>query len=163
MFYSLQKTIKLGEIINKNCLSNLNLISVKDGCSICHDFFSLNPIVLDMDCVELSFCIGVKSPQKSMDFAFVSNNDEVILVELRCNYINLKNLKRNDLLEKRKYSEDILIKHGYSLFYNKIYCVFSDSFKQQAIRRLRNMNPTIPSEFVAISVTDLKSFFIWYG
>ena len=163
MFYSLQKTIKLGEIINKNCLSNLNLISVKDGCSICHDVFILNLIVLDMDCVELSFCIGVKSPQKSMDFAFVSNNDEVILVELRCNYINLKNLKRNDLLEKRKNSEDILIKHGYSLFYNKIYCVFSDSFKQQAIRRLRNMNPTIPSEFVAISVTDLKSFFIWYG
>ena len=70
---------------------------------------------------------------------------------------NLRNLDRKALLGKVSGSMNIL--NNILEIHDYYYFIFDSNLKQQAINRLRRMNPVVPSNFIATDIDDLKSIF----
>lgn len=162
MKYSRTETLRLSNLINQNlCLEYLNELISDEGCSSPHPIFVNNEIVLNMDCVEADLAnAGGRLRDKSMDSAFVIIDNtgtisEILLVEFRFNYVNLKNLNRNELLGKVSGSTSAL--NPLSNIHNQYVFVFKSSLKNQAISRLNRMNPRIPTHYIAMDINDLRS------
>lgn len=165
MKYSRYYTIKFGLKTGfKDCLVNLNHLISKEGCLESMPFFNEKDIVLDMDCVESKIARSEsRTNNKSMDCCFIAkdinNNEIIIFVEYRFNYKSMKNLKSKDLRDKKKYSTYNLKNIGYTNIHPNFYYVFDPNLKQQARRYFRSLYPSMPSNFKAISISDLKSDF----
>ena len=150
MKYSKIETLELSAQINKDrCLDYLNDLILKEGCSETMPVFVNNEIVLDMDCVELQLATAnVRNQNKSMDSAFIIADNaggiiEILLVEFRFNYTNLKNLKRDDL--EGKVSGSIACLIPFTNIHSNYFFIFVSSLKNQAINRLNRMLPRIPN------------------
>jgi len=157
MKYSKFKTLKLAVNFQKqDCLQNLNTLVVAEGCTEAMPFFMNNEVVIDMDCVERKLAISNRRLKfKSMDSAFVNSIDEIVLVEFRFNYVNMKNLDKSSLFGKVSGSTAALA--GYGNIHNKYFFIFDSSLKNQAIRRFRDMNPSMPQNYIATDLNDLKA------
>lgn len=163
MIYSKSETLVLADEINRNkCIKELNFLISKDGCSETMPFFVNEEIVLNMDCVEGKLASEEKrSPNKSMDSAFIitnhdGNKKEILLVEFRFNYENMKNLDKYELFDKVTGSINALKKSKTKIKAKYIY-IFEPNLKQQAIRRFRNMVPSMPLNYTVLDIHDLKS------
>jgi hypothetical protein len=146
-----------------SCLKDLNQLILVEGCTETLPFFSNNEIVIDMDCVERETAIlATRSLKKSMDCAIVCISDEpiiadVVLIEFRFNYTSMRNIDRNSLLDKVNGSIACL---GITLHHSdKYYFVFDKNMKQQAIRRFRNMLPSLPTNYIVVDIHDLRNLF----
>lgn len=164
MKYSKKQTIKLATEINRiPCLINLNDLILKEGCSNLMPVFLNDEIVIDMDCVESKLAKEEKRiKKKSMDSAFIIANaekgEEVLLVEFRFNYKNMKNLDKFELFDKVNGSTSALKATSINICDKYIY-VFNSDLKEQAVRRFRNMVPSMPVHYVATDIVDLKARF----
>jgi hypothetical protein len=161
MKYSKIETINLSVLINKKqCLKNLNELIITEGCTDVMPVFTNEEIVLDMDFVEGRTASEQKRiPHKSMDSAFMiidkeGDNKEILLVEFRFNYSNMKNLDKKSLFDKVAGSE-LALKSPTNL-HNKYIFIFNTNLKNQAIRRFRNMVPSMPKNYIATDINDLK-------
>ncbi len=164
MKYSKVETHNLAsKICSVNCIIDINTILVQEGCSETMPIFTNNEEIIDMDFVESRLSSAEKrSPNKSMDSTFVVNEgsadtNEAVLTEFRFNYLNLKNLKKQDLFGKVQGSTNAI--NGKEIIHTKYYFIFESSLKQQAIRRFRNMVPSMPNNFVATDIYSLKAIF----
>ncbi len=162
MKYSRVETLNLAAQINKEeCLEDLNKLILREGCSDTMPVFKKNEVVLDMDCVEYELATTEgRTFNKSMDSAFVIVNDdgtarEIILVEFRFNYQSLKNLDKDDLLDKVSGSTNAL-KNTFSIHQRYIF-IFNSNLKQQAINWLFRKYPRLPLSYIALDINDLKS------
>lgn len=117
--------------------------------------------VLDLDRAEVETAKQESRLRNStMDCSFAIsdlNDTKMLLVEFRFNYLNLKNLNRNKLLDKVAGSI-LLLGNTIGIFQEYIF-IFQPSLKAQAQRRLFMMNPKIPTNYIALDVNDLKSRF----
>lgn len=161
MKYSKTETLKLSAQINKDrCLEYLNDLILKEGCSETMPVFVNNEIILDMDCVELQLAMAnSRNQNKSMDSAFViadnvGTKKEILLVEFRFNYTNMKNLDRNEL--EGKVAGSINSLNPITNIHNQYFFIFNSSLKNQAISRLNRMLPRIPNNYIATDIADLK-------
>jgi hypothetical protein len=164
MKYSETETRNLSAQINKDmCLEDLNDLIVKEGCSETLPVFVNNEIVLDMDCVELKLAKAESRKQnKSMDSAFViadnsGTKKDILLVEFRFNYTNMKNLDRNEL--EGKVSGSLNSLKSITNIHTQHYFIFDSSLKNQALSRLNRMNPRIPTYYIATDISEFKSMF----
>ena len=117
--------------------------------------------VLDIDAAEVEIAkYEFRLQNSTMDCSFAIsdlNDTKMLLVEFRFNYLNLKNLNRNKLLDKVAGSI-LLLGNNIGIFQEYIF-IFQPSLKAQAQRRLFMMNPKIPSNYIALEINDLKSRF----
>lgn len=125
------------------------------------NIFSDEVIVLNLDCVERNIATDEhRSRKRTVDLVFAGKSGEVsiqvVLVELRYNYINMQKLKRVVLIEKVDHSKELLI--GNDIF-PKVFFVFETDLKQQAKNRLNRMVPKVPSDFEVIDNEELNSLF----
>lgn len=159
MRYSKFKTLKLAVNLQKqDCLQNLNTLVVAEGCTEAMPFFTNNEVIIDMDCVERKVAASNGRLQfKSMDSAFVNYIDEIVLVEFRFNYVNMKNLDKVSLFGKVSGSTAALT--GYGNIHNRYFFIFNSTLKNQAIRRFRDMNPSMPQNYIATDLIDLKAIY----
>lgn len=163
--YSIKGTESLATQINMFfCLEDLNSLVTREGCKEIMPFFAHDEIAIDMDCVEAKIANELlRNKNRSVDSAFVISdiigiNEEILLVEFRFNYqTGLRNLDRKVLLGKVNGSMNIL--NNIRKIHDNYYFIFDLNLKQQAINRLRRMNPVVPSNFIATDINDLKSIF----
>jgi len=146
----------------ENCLSDINMLIEKEGCSE-PPIFANGEEMIDMDCVEKGAARAQeRNLNKSMDAAFIANlqtteTNEVVLTEFRFNYRNLRNLKKQDLFGKVAGSTNVI--NGQEKILHKYYFIFESNIKHQAIRRFRNMIPSLPNNFIATDIHNLKALF----
>lgn len=141
------------------CLIDFNSLIVKEGFNANLPVFENGIDVLDLDCVERVLAASAgRNQNKSMDCTFAIKDDtnaELLLVEFRFNYQNMKNLTRTELIGKVQGSLSAL---GTSMNVHQNYVfIFQSNLKQQAINRLFRMNPRVPSSFLAKDIFELKS------
>lgn len=138
-----------------------SIIHKEDDSSDCVANNFPDTLVLDLDAAEVATAKNESRDQNStMDCAFAvkeSNTVNMLLVEFRFNYINLKNLNRNKLIDK-VVGSGLLLDHSVGIF-NEYIFIFQPELKAQAQRRLFMMNPRIPTNYIALDVSDLKSRF----
>ena len=159
MKYSKQATSDYARAINKEeCLESVDKLIKRDGY-IGQDLgFAGDEVVLNMDCVEHRIASKEKRKTvKSMDSSFITDNGEVVFMEYRFNYENLKNLDRKELLDKVTGSTIAL--DSPENLHGTYYFVFNSNLKQQAISRLNRMNPKIPQNYAAIDMSDVMALF----
>ena len=88
-----------------------------------------------------------------------SNNDfEMLLIELRFNYISVRNLNRQKLLDKVSGSKNSL-GNGTNISHRNIF-VFNKALKEQAKNRLFRMLPKIPNNYEVMDIFELNNTFI---
>jgi hypothetical protein len=141
------------------CMIDFNDLIANEGFNGNLPIFEKGIDVLDLDCVERALAIAAgRNLLKSMDCAFVIKDDtqeEMLLVELKFNYQNVRNLLRNELVEKVQGSLSAL---GNSFPISQTYIfIFQSNLKQQAINKLFRMYPRVPSPFIAYDIFELKS------
>ncbi|MFD1770842.1 hypothetical protein [Sphingobacterium suaedae] len=116
--------------------------------------------VIDLDCVESKVAKKEKrSPNKTCDITFVVENgtdSKSLLVELRFNYKNLSNLKKDDLVGKVAGSKYLVEDDNTSVHEKNIF-IFQPNLVQQAINRMQRMNPRVPTDYTAMDIETLKS------
>ena len=164
MKYSKFKTIKLSVLLNKSeCLVDINTLIIKEGCLEDMPMFVNSEVIIDMDCVERNLSIEqgrAGTPNKSMDSAFVISdniNIEILLVEYRFNYTKMKNLDKASLLGKVIGSISAL--NPMLNIHPRYFYIFNSDLKNQAIRRFRNMNPSMPNDYIATDISELKALY----
>lgn len=141
-----------------DCLKSLSDLAVAEGCVDTLPAYTSGIVVLDSDRIERKLSTALRrSPNKSMDLCCVISDNtlglsEILLVELRFNYQNMKNLKKSDLYDKVNGTAAALAPNT---IHNKYYFIFNSSLKFQAMRRFRNMVPSMPQNFVATDMQDL--------
>jgi hypothetical protein len=80
---------------------------------------------------------------------------EMLMVELRYNYLNLQNLTRTKLLDKVSGSTLAL---GNSVIISNIFIfIFTTALKEQARSRLFRMIPRVPNNYVVMDIYELKA------
>jgi hypothetical protein len=144
------------------CLEKLNDIIVRDGYDGTMPFFENNEVAINCDSVEKydAKAEGRKEFNKSMDIAFGISNAmqaEMLLVELRLNYVNPNNLDRKVLVEKMNGTLGV-IKSSVPI-HNKTIFVFTSSVKAEARNRLARMDPKVPSSFIVMDINELKAVY----
>lgn len=159
MKYSKQATVVYaGALSKKECLEPINDFILREGYNEGALGFATDDEVIDMDCVEHLIASHEKrNPSKSMDSSFIADNDEVVFMEFRFNYQNLKNLDRQKLIDKVKGSTTAL--NNPTNLHKKYYFVFNSNLKQQAINRFNRMNPMIPQNYIAVDMGDVMELF----
>lgn len=162
MKYSKVETLALSVQIDKvGCLIDLNTLILKEGCLDTMPVFINNEVVIDMDCVELRIAQAERrNRNKSMDSSFVIvdcsiNANEILLVEFRFNYENMKNLDKKSLFNKVLGSRNAL--SPLTNIHDKYIFIFDTDLKQQAISRFRRMVPSMPNNFIATDIHFLKA------
>jgi hypothetical protein len=163
MKYSKQATVEFAKNINKEeCLEPINQLVVKEG--FCEEILLDDDILLiNMDCVEAKVASSQKKTfNKSMDSAFLTKDStgtkqEIVFVEYRFNYQNMKNLKKEELFGKVAGSTSAL--NTPPNIHEDYYFVFNSNLKQQAISRFNRMNPAMPQHYKPIDMTDVKNLF----
>lgn len=165
MRYSNQETKNLATFIGyPESLEDINTIISRDGCLEAMPFFINEEVVIDMDCVEKKIARSEgRCNNKSMDSAFVAldadGNCSIVFVEYRFNYQSMKNLRAKDLRGKKKFSHKNLVDLGVTNFHNKYYYIFNDNLKEQARRYFRSLYPSMPNNFIPLTIIDLKTIF----
>ncbi|MEO8238119.1 MAG: hypothetical protein ABI576_08415 [Flavobacterium sp.] len=145
-----------------SCLVDIDQLIFKDDDSLLeigNEFDNSN--VIDLDGVEILRAQSEKRNRKStMDCTFAIIDDsktEMLLVEFRFNYENLKNLNRNKLVDKVECSREIL---GDSITINEdSIFIFQKTLKAQAESRLYRMYPRVPNNYVVMDLDDLKTHY----
>lgn len=147
---------------NPCCVKDFNQIVLDedDSLAVLPNIFT-DAEVIDLDCVEIEKARSEhRNQNRTMDTTFAISDSsaiEMLLVELRFNYVNLANLNRIELLEKVSGSELIL---GTTVNIHQDYIfIFQPHLVQQAINRLQRMNPRIPNNYIAM---DLNELFLRY-
>ncbi len=141
------------------CVQKINAVCIKDGAK--HTCFT-NEVCLNIDDFETFLAQHEKrDKQKTMDFSFgvnIENRNEqkMILVELRLNYTNWRNISKKELDDKINHSKVIL---GHSpIISNQYYFVFKSDLKQQAHNHLRRLY--LNRNFVfGVDLNELKNNF----
>ena len=162
--YSLNETITFADLINKTCcLEDLNVLISREGCMETIPFFIENEVAIDMDCVEVLISNELsRNRNKSMDSAFIiTENDfeesEILLVEFRFNYTCMRNIKKDSLLGKVEGTINAL--NNQLNIHPEYIFVFNSNLIQQAIRRFRNINPKLPTNYKITDIAGLKHLF----
>lgn len=148
-------------LIKPECLINFNDLNVTEGFDEIVDLFADNIIVLDLDCVELKNALTEnRNKRSSMDCTFAivvegTVDHEMLMVELRYNYISMRNLSGKKLIEKVSGSTlalgDSTTINGKSIF------IFKTDLKEQAKSRLFRMLPRVPSDYIIMDLYELKA------
>lgn len=159
--YSKVETLSLAKRINKEqCLVDLNNLIINEGFSGTVPIFIQNEIVIDMDCVEKIVADEERrNRNKSMDCVLViidsvNSTKEILMVEFRFNYINMRNLDRNSLYGKVDGTKINLLNE--LNICNEYLFIFNSNMKQQAINRFRRMIPNLPINYIVLDIDDLK-------
>lgn len=162
MKYSISQTLKHIESVNKpECLKNFNDMIVEEGYDGVVSVFDDNVIVLDLDCVESKNAIKERRTNRSsMDCTFAiedveTGNVEMLLVELRFNYVTMKNLTRTKLIDKVSGST-IALGNSIKINEENVF-IFKSELKEQAKSRLFRMLPKIPSNYLVMDIFELKT------
>jgi len=164
MRYSQVETSGLAVQINKpQSLKDLNQLIVSEGYAGTMPVFTNSEIIIDMDYVEEVVANEEgRNRNKSMDSSAIITNDsgtvkEILLVEFRFNYLNMRNLDKRALFDKVTGSINAL--NNPTNIHNKYIYIFNSNLKQQAIRRFRNMVPSMPTNYIAADINDLKTLY----
>ncbi len=149
-------------ISHPSTLKDFNIINAKEGYSG-PAVFTNGEIVIDMDEAEAIISRNEgRVRRRSMDISFAVDNlnlsgKEMVLVELRYNYVNMQNLSRTILEEKVIGSLNVI---GTSVpIYTDYIFIFQSNLIQQARSRFFRMNPRINSNYVVMDINDLKVLF----
>lgn len=103
-----------------------------------------------------------RNPNKSMDMGFVvsdDNNKAFILVEMRFNFSQFRNVTKQDLDDK-VYFSTICVKETLKIkIHSKQYFVFAKNKVAEGRSRLNRMNPKCSPDYIACGVQDLYELF----
>lgn len=116
-------------------------------------------ICINLDAVEENRAKRHKTErQKTMDLCFAVKNGKtkMVLVELRLNYNNVKNIREREMRQKIDCSRG-LIKHEPTIL-DKYFFVFRTNIIHQAESRLRRFNSN-RSNWVGLDLNRLKKLF----
>ena len=147
------------------CVKDYNII-FKDNdnnLDVTPSYFT-NVEVIDFDCIEEKLSgLQHRKPVKSVDSIFVisdnSLNREIVLVELRLNYVNMANLEKKELEEKVEETIKTLKKIENINIHSEYFFVFQPNKTEEARNRLSRMNPRIPATYISIDIDSLKQRF----
>lgn len=150
-------------IMYPRCLQDINTVNIREGYTEHVSLFEDAELVINLDYVEGQIASKEKrSPVKSMDMAFGITNDkasikQMVMVELRFNYVNMKNLTRPELI--KKVAGSLLALGTHIPVYKDYIFVFQKNLKAQAKNRFFRMDPKIGSNFIVMDIYDLKTIF----
>ncbi len=164
MQYNQQQTISnlLAEK-HSGCVKEINAIILQEDDSLSEvpSLFD-DVLVIDLDCVEKQTAKKERrNQQKTMDITFAINPlnkqqlTEMLLVELRLNFKNPSNIKRQELTDKINHSKQLLNNCLLSICEDFIF-IFSPNIKQQAIRHFYRYNPKFPNNYKVMTIEELK-------
>jgi len=146
------------------CIEDFNTLIVKEGYSSPTALFTAGEKVLNLDTVEALIALsqGNRNRNSSMDITFgITNSDStskmMVLVELRLNYTNPNNVRREKLEEKVSGSLSALT-NAIPIYPNFIF-VFRTDKKEEARNRLFRMLPRIPNHYIVMDLPELKAAF----
>lgn len=161
MKYNRKQTLN-HQVVKKydSCIENISATSKRDGC-LKKDAFGSEDDIINVDKLETSICQKTKKQkEKTVDIAFVATSEneksKTILVELRCNYKNLRNLSESEILEKIKHSKQIL--GSVPVFFFATFLIFNASRKNEAKQRIRRYFKH-KSTIEVLDIKDLKQKF----
>ncbi|MGE9310139.1 hypothetical protein ACLOAU_00715 [Niabella sp. CJ426] len=146
-----------------HCVNDFNDLLSAEGYIASQQLFNMGEVVLNLDCVEATCAAAAGLERaKSMDLAFgISDLKKecqlMVLVEIRLNYQNPNNVRRDKLHEKVLGSIAALGSH-LPIYANYIF-VFREDKKQEARNRFFRMNPKIPNEYLVMDLDELKATF----
>lgn len=166
MKYSKEETLKTSLAQQfKRCVKDYNIIfrDNDDNLRTIPNYFT-DVEVIDFDCIEEKLsCLQHRKKVKSVDSIFVISDNsldrEIVLVELRLNYINMANLKKEELEEKVRETIKTLKSFEKINIHSEYFFVFQPNRTQQARNRLNRMNPKIPTTYISIDINSLKQRF----
>lgn len=120
-------------------------------------------LALDLDELEreLAQFRENRNPNKSMDMGFVVSDDNkaFILVEMRFNFSQFRNVTKQDLDDK-VYFSTICVKEALKIkIHSKQYFVFAKNKVAEGRSRLNRMNPKCSPDYIACDVQDLYELF----
>lgn len=164
--YSKEETLKTSLAQQfKGCVKDYNIIfkGNDNNLNVTPNYFT-DVEVIDFDCIEEKLSdLQDRKQVKSVDSIFVisdnSLNREIVLVELRLNYINMANLKREELEEKVNETIKTLGKFEKISIHGEYFFVFQPNRTEEARNRLSRMNPKIPATYISIDIDNLKQRF----
>lgn len=144
------------------CITNLNVLVSKEGFKG-EPVFETDAIVLNLDCAEELLANSFsRLRESSMDCCFVITDEskslnEVLLVEFRYNYTNLKNVNRKKIVNKVEGSKRLLSDsfriHDINIF------VFQSNLKEQAKYRFNRILPRFPMNYKIMDTEELMTTF----
>lgn len=147
-----------------NCIQDFNTLLINEGYVSSTTLFDNSEVVLNLDAVEALIALAEdnRNRNSSMDFTFGIANKEatsrmMVLVELRLNYVNPNNLKREKLEDK--VAGSLLALTSIIPIYPNFIFIFSSDKKEEARNRLFKMYPRIPSSYIVMDLQDLKTSF----
>jgi len=148
-------------LLYSTCLEDINILIVRDGYTGVTPLFTNNEIIINLDISEGRVASKEnRSPNKSMDMAFgIANSDssirQMLMVELRFNYVNMKNLTRLELTGKVMGSTLVL---GNTIpICGDFIFIFQPNLKAQAKNRFFRMDPKIGSNYIIKDIYELKA------
>ncbi len=164
MKYAKKATVEFAKHIGKEeCLEPVDQLIINEGCIDQNINFNGDELVLNMDCVEGKIALLEKRHcNKSMDSAFIAEDlngasQQIVFVEYRFNYVNLSNVKKQDLFGK--VTGSTLALNNPTNIHPNYYYVFNSNVKQQARSRFNRMNPAMPQHHIAVDMFDIKNLF----
>jgi hypothetical protein len=145
-------------------IEDFNNLLAKEGYTETTTLFNSQEIVLNLDTVEALIALneGNRNRNSSMDITFgIADtnlaNKMMVLVELRLNYTNPNNLKREKLEDK--VAGSLLALTTVIPVYPDFIFVFQSDKTQEAKSRLFRMYPKIPNNYKAMDLEELKAAF----
>ncbi len=164
MQYNQQQTMSnLVAEKHSGCMKDINAIILKEDNSLSEIPMLFNDVlVIDLDCVEKQTAkIESRNQHKTMDITFAINQLDkpplttMLLVELRLNFKNPSNIKRQELTDKINHSKQLLDNCLVPICEDFIF-IFPPNIKQQAIRHFYRYKPKFPNNYKVMTIEELK-------
>jgi len=146
-----------------HCIEDINTHLADEGYSPAGPLFIHNETVIDLDEAEMVYANQQNRPvSQSMDMTIGLRNKsgykrEMLLVEFKFNMKNPNNLSQVDMRGKVAGSINIL---GLTPPISSQYIfIFQPNLVEEARNRMARMIPGIPTDYIAMSIYDLKSIY----
>lgn len=148
-------------LVHSDCIENINELVQREGHDVNELVFINKEICLNIEIVESKVAaLENRNRNKSMDFAIglsnsLTNDKEILLVELKLNLQNPRNIKKEELEAKVLGSSNILSNELPN--HNQYLFIFKDNFIEQARYSFRCIKPNFNSNFIPLNITQFHS------
>ena len=153
-------------LVHSDCIENINELVQREGHDVNELVFINKEICLNIEIVESKVAaLENRNRNKSMDFAIglsnsLTNDKEILLVELKLNLQNPRNIKKEELEAKVLGSSNILSNELPN--HNQYLFIFKDNFIEQARYSFRCIKPNFNSNFIPLNITQFHSKYFYF-
>lgn len=148
-------------------IEDINIVIEREGHQSTTIIFDTNTVVINLDIAEARVSLAEKRARsKSMDISFGAisadeSSRKMVLVELRFNYENLRNVYKGALEEKIEGSKNIL--GGNIEIHEEYIFIFQTNLVEQAKNRFFRTRPSIRNTYRIMDINQLQALYFHSG